>query len=166
MEDFELIVERHNLILAFDAAKVHQSWFGSFSEKYHPKTSQLIRRGETISQTAYQQALSDKDELRSSLVGTMDQHKINAWITPSAPGPAPQGLESTGDPVMNLPWTQSGFPTVTLPSGKTAEGLPLGLQVIAQPEQDESLLAWAVQIEPLLEFESMHGLEDYLAQQH
>jgi Asp-tRNA(Asn)/Glu-tRNA(Gln) amidotransferase A subunit family amidase len=164
LDDFELIVERHNLILAVDAAKVHQSWFGSFSENYHPKTSQLIRRGEMISQANYEQALLDKDELRASIMSTMQQHKIDAWITPSAPGPAPHGLESTGDPVMNLPWTQSGLPTVTLPSGKTADGLPLGLQIIAPAGQDESLLAWASQIEPLLEFESIHGLEAYLAE--
>ena len=31
-------------------------------------------------------------------------HNIDLWISPSTVGPAPKGLESTGDPVMNLPW--------------------------------------------------------------
>ncbi|MCZ7669145.1 MAG: hypothetical protein M5U34_19120 [Chloroflexi bacterium] len=29
----------------------------------------------------------------------------------------PAGLESTGDPVMDLPWTYAGLPTLTLPAG-------------------------------------------------
>ena len=37
----------------------------------------------------------------------MIDNNIDLWICPSAIGPAPKGLESTGDPVMNLPWTQA-----------------------------------------------------------
>jgi Asp-tRNA(Asn)/Glu-tRNA(Gln) amidotransferase A subunit family amidase len=169
MPDFEDIVERHNLILAAEAARVHQSWYAGFTEVYHPKTAELIRRGEAISRTALQEALLGRMQLRSSLETLMDTHKIDAWITPSAPGPAPEGLDSTGDPVMNLPWTHSGLPTVTLPSGKSPQGLPLGLQFIGRAGQDERLLAWAGQIEGLLAYESRHGLRTFLdarSQQH
>ena len=162
MDDFESIVERHNLILAAEAAKVHQSWFGSYAEKYHAKTSALIRRGEAISSHAYQEALQGRDELRSTLARLMEEHGIDAWITPSAPGLAPEGLESTGDPIMNLPWTQSGMPTVTLPSGKTPEGLPLGLQLIGRVGEDEQLLSRASQLEGHLEYEGIHDLDEFL----
>ncbi|GIS67275.1 MAG: hypothetical protein CM1200mP6_03430 [Anaerolineaceae bacterium] len=45
----------------------------------------------------------------------MDRDQIDLWISPSAPGVAPHGLDSTGDPVMNLPWTHSGLPTIGIP---------------------------------------------------
>jgi len=55
---------------------------------------------------------------------------------------ATEGIDSTGDPVMNLPWTHAGLPTVTLPTG-SKKGLPVGIQCSARFGADERLLAWA-----------------------
>src|SRR5205807_1975016 len=59
-----------------------------------------------------------------------------------APGDAPAGLDSTGVPALNLPWTHAGLPAITLPAGRVA-GLPVGLQGVARATADERLLAWA-----------------------
>jgi Asp-tRNA(Asn)/Glu-tRNA(Gln) amidotransferase A subunit family amidase len=80
----------------------------------------------------------------------MIDHDIDLWICPSTIGPAPKGLESTGDPVMNLPWTQAGLPAANLPAGKHQNGLPLGLQVVGNWYKDESLLEWAADLEKVL----------------
>jgi Asp-tRNA(Asn)/Glu-tRNA(Gln) amidotransferase A subunit family amidase len=162
MPDFEEIVERHNLILAAEAAQVHKAWFADFGDTYHPKTAELIRRGKDISRQALEAALPGRLHLREALQVIMDEYDLDGWITPSAPGPAPEGLDSTGDPVMNLPWTHAGMPTVTLPSGRTPEGLPLGLQIIARFGGDEQLLGWGSQLEGLLKYEGVHGLDDFL----
>jgi Asp-tRNA(Asn)/Glu-tRNA(Gln) amidotransferase A subunit family amidase len=77
----------------------------------------------------------------------MNRHGLDLWLSPAAPGSAPKGLDSTGDPVMNLPWTHSGLPTLTLPAGFNAAGLPLGLQLAARWYADEAMLAWAAEIE-------------------
>ena len=50
-------------------------------------------------------------------------------MTPAARGTAPEGIETTGDPVMNGPWTLTNFPTMTLPHALGANGLPIGVQV-------------------------------------
>jgi Asp-tRNA(Asn)/Glu-tRNA(Gln) amidotransferase A subunit family amidase len=73
----------------------------------------------------------------------MAQAGIDLWICPAAIGPAPEGLQATGDPNMNLPWTHAGMPALTLPAGVAANGLPVGLQLVAEAEEDEMLLAWA-----------------------
>ncbi len=44
----------------------------------------------------------------------------------------------------------SGHPAVVMPSGKSAGGMPLGIQLVARRWQDEMLLDAAVQIEPVL----------------
>ena len=44
---------------------------------------------------------------------------------------------------MNLPWTQAGVPTLSLPAGHDPSGLPLGLQVASRRRTDEKLLAWS-----------------------
>jgi Asp-tRNA(Asn)/Glu-tRNA(Gln) amidotransferase A subunit family amidase len=93
------------------------------------------------------EALAGRDKLRAELSRLMDAHGLDLWAMPSAPGPAPLGLDSTGDPVMNLPWTHSGLPVVNLPSGHADNGLPLGLQLAGRWQADERLLAWAGQME-------------------
>jgi Asp-tRNA(Asn)/Glu-tRNA(Gln) amidotransferase A subunit family amidase len=84
--------------------------------------------------------------LRHDLQALMREHDISLWIAPSAVGPAPHGLGSTGDPIMNLPWTNAGLPTINLPAGLARNGLPLGLQLAGGWQKDEQLFAWAEQI--------------------
>jgi Asp-tRNA(Asn)/Glu-tRNA(Gln) amidotransferase A subunit family amidase len=47
---------------------------------------------------------------------------------------------------MNLPWTHAGVPVVSIPSGKSEKGLPMGLQIIGQFMQDEVLLCQVASI--------------------
>ncbi len=143
MPDFRDIRVRHNLIVAAEAARVHAEWFARFGDVYHAKTEDLIRRGQSVSDAELSQALAGREKLRRELIRLMDEHSIDLWISPAAPGPAPKGLESTGDPVMNLPWTHSGLPTVCLPAGTSEDGLPMGLQITGRWYADETLLAWA-----------------------
>ncbi|HLB50375.1 MAG TPA: amidase [Anaerolineales bacterium] len=150
MPDFEEIRARHNLITAAEAARVHEKMYARFRELYHPKTVDLIERGQKISGEALAQALKGRKKLRMELTHLMNVHGIDLWISPSAPGPAPQGLESTGDPIMNLPWTHSGLPSMNEPSGRAANGLPLGLQLTARWQADELMLAWAADIEAVV----------------
>jgi Asp-tRNA(Asn)/Glu-tRNA(Gln) amidotransferase A subunit family amidase len=68
---------------------------------------------------------------------------LDILVTPSAPGQAPAGLESTGDPVFNLIWTSLHVPCVTVPAGTGPDGLPLGIQIVARIGEDRQALAWA-----------------------
>lgn len=147
MPDFDDIYVRHNQIVAAEAAQVHAEWYARHAELYHPKTAELIERGKGVSPAELEEALAGREKLRAELTALMDAHGIDLWISPSAPGVAPVGLESTGDPVMNLPWTYSGLPTLGLPSGRDESGLPYGLQLAARWYADEQLFAWGAQIE-------------------
>ncbi len=150
MPDFAAIRERHYLITAAEAARVHQDWYPRFHDRYHPKTIELLERGHSISDEALADALTGREKLREELTTIMDEHRIDLWLSPAASGPAPQDLDSTGDPVMNLPWTHAGLPALNLPSGQNAEGLPLGLQLTGRWRADEKLLAWAMEIEKVI----------------
>ncbi len=143
MPDFEAIRARHNLIVAAEAAQIHSAWFAKYRYLYHPKTVELIERGQQVSDAELTGALAGREQLRRELTALMDEHGLDAWLAPSAPGLAPEGLASTGDPVMNLPWTHSGLPAINLPTGRAANGLPLGTQVIGRWHEDEALLAWS-----------------------
>ena len=79
---------------------------------------------------------------------------FDALLTPAARGTAPEGIGSTGDPVMNGPWTLADFPTMTLPCALGSNGLPLGVQFSAPPFQERSLLELGKIVEAVVGFNS------------
>ena len=48
------------------------------------------------------------------------------------------------------PWTSSGLPTITLPSGLSEDGLPLGVQLAALPFDEGKMFAAAAWCENVL----------------
>jgi Asp-tRNA(Asn)/Glu-tRNA(Gln) amidotransferase A subunit family amidase len=60
-------------------------------------------------------------------------------LTPAAPGEAPLGLDSTGDPSFCTLWTLCGTPALSLPLLTGPIGLPMGLQLVADVGDDERL---------------------------
>uniref|UniRef100_UPI001F42F038 amidase n=1 Tax=Falsiroseomonas oryziterrae TaxID=2911368 RepID=UPI001F42F038 len=68
---------------------------------------------------------------------------LDALLTPSAPGEAPQGLGWTGDPAFNSLWTMLHGPNVTIPAGTGPKGLPLGVQLVGRVGEDAAVLGWA-----------------------
>jgi Asp-tRNA(Asn)/Glu-tRNA(Gln) amidotransferase A subunit family amidase len=143
MPDFDDVQRRHNALVAYEAARVHADWFAAYPQHYHPRTAELIQRGQDVSEAEYRAALAGREQLRDELHRLMDAQGIDLWIAPPAVGPAPVGLESTGDPVMALPWTHAGLPALALPAGTDAAGWPLGVQVIGRFGEDEGVLAAA-----------------------
>jgi Asp-tRNA(Asn)/Glu-tRNA(Gln) amidotransferase A subunit family amidase len=141
MPDFEEIDARHRRLVAAEAAEVHRDWFARHGQLYAPKTAELIRRGQAVTSAELDAALAGRYRLREELGAAMESRGIDFWISPPARGPAPLGLESTGDPVMNLPWTHAGVPTLVVPAGATADGLPMGLQIAGAFGGDEGVLA-------------------------
>jgi Asp-tRNA(Asn)/Glu-tRNA(Gln) amidotransferase A subunit family amidase len=74
---------------------------------------------------------------------------VDVLLTYSAPGAAPKGLGSTGDPRYNRLWTLMGTPCVNVPALKVG-GLPVGVQVIARFGNDAGALAAARFLEEAL----------------
>jgi Asp-tRNA(Asn)/Glu-tRNA(Gln) amidotransferase A subunit family amidase len=71
-------------------------------------------------------------------------------LVPSAPGEAPLGLASTGDPVFNQVWTMLHMPCVTIPTGYGPAGMPVGVQLVGQIGDDARLLSAATELEAAL----------------
>jgi Asp-tRNA(Asn)/Glu-tRNA(Gln) amidotransferase A subunit family amidase len=150
MDDFQEIRNRHDLIMSAEAAHVHADWFRQYGNLYSSKFTELIKRGQAVTDSQLQDAFTAVDVFRDQMTQTMSDNHIDLWICPPAIGPAPKGLDSTGDPVMCLPWTQIGFPAISIPTTKNEEGLPMGLQLVGKWNSDESLLTWVEDIEKVV----------------
>jgi Asp-tRNA(Asn)/Glu-tRNA(Gln) amidotransferase A subunit family amidase len=101
----------------------------------------LIERGRAYPAIDYTQALAGAAQLNALLDEVFDEY--DAILTPAAPGEAPRGLDSTGNPVFCTLWTYLGTPAVTLPLLQGANGLPIGVQLIGRRGNDARLLRTA-----------------------
>jgi Asp-tRNA(Asn)/Glu-tRNA(Gln) amidotransferase A subunit family amidase len=98
--------------------------------------------------TAYDEARSVAKRARDALAEIFGE--VDVLLTFSAPGAAPKGLASTGDPRFNRLWTLMGVPCVNIPAIVADGGLPVGVQVIARFGDDAGALAAARFVEEAL----------------
>jgi len=107
-----------------------------------------LAQAQQMTQAQYQDLLSERQRIRG--VYSALHSLYDACITLAAPGAAPVGLESTGNPVFTVPTSLLGVPSLALPVFEDS-GLPLGLQVIGFTDQDAELFAVAGGILSVLE---------------
>jgi aspartyl-tRNA(Asn)/glutamyl-tRNA(Gln) amidotransferase subunit A len=80
--------------------------------------------------------------------------RFDALITPTAPTPAFGIGEKSDDPlamklsdILTIPINMASIPALSLPCGFSADGLPLGLQIIGPAMSEETLLRIAYSYE-------------------
>ena len=110
-------------------------------EKLSDPLRALLARGREVSALAYQQALARIQILNDGFSEIFE--RCDAILTPSAPGTAPKGLGSTGDPSFCTLWTLMGTPALNLPLMSGTNGLPLGVQLVGARGNDARLLRTA-----------------------
>ena len=133
------IYEAHWTLVAAQCARSHDSLFARHADRYTPKLRDLILRGQQIDDAQISALESQRLGAADDLERLFDDHDV--LLTPSAPGPAPHGIAATGDPRMNLVWTYTGLPSLTLAAELSENGLPLGMQFVAPRMVDDMLLA-------------------------
>ncbi|GAA2070129.1 amidase [Streptomyces albiaxialis] len=141
--DFARTADDVTVLNRYEAARSHADWFPRHGALYRERSAATVREGRALSRDAYERARSRRTTFRRALREATDAAGVDIWLSPAATGPAPRSLDTTGDPVMCLPWSWAGWPALSLPAGRAADGLPLGLQCAARPGHDEALLAWA-----------------------
>jgi Asp-tRNA(Asn)/Glu-tRNA(Gln) amidotransferase A subunit family amidase len=112
----------------------------------------LIERGRQYSAVEYAAALAGSAPLNAALNDVFNEY--DAILTPAAPGEAPRGLESTGNPIFCTTWTYLGTPAVTLPLLQSETGMPLGVQLVGRRGNDAKLLRTARWLVKTLEQEA------------
>ncbi len=141
--DIEPINRAHRRIVAHDFSRVHASWYAQHAPLYGEHSVAMVEEGRQVGPAELAAALDLRKEWIQRVEDVSREEGIDLWISPPAQGTAPRGLGSTGSPLMNLPWTFTGMPSLVLPAGSARNGLPIGLQAVALRGADEVLLHWA-----------------------
>ena len=91
--------------------------------------------------------------------------EVDALLTPTAPSAAFAQGENMDDPikmylndVFTVPANMAGVPGLSVPAGLDAQGLPLGLQVIGRPFDEETVFAVGQAIEDAAGFTALPSL--------
>ena len=100
-----------------------------------------IELGRAMAHEEYLAALRLGEECRARLPAVFDG--VDVLLAPCANGEAPRGLSDTGDPGFQAIWTILHTPALTLPTHRGPNGLPVGIQLVAQRYDDRRLLACA-----------------------
>ncbi len=145
LNDIHSVAEWHRKLIAAEMAIEHEERYAKYAHLYKPRTREIIEEGKAVTKAELIEARRRQKDLRDTLETSMRSAGVDLWVTPAAKGPAPEGIGATGDPAMNMPWTNAGLPAVSFPAGRAKNGLPLALQLIAPFMGDELLLDWAGQ---------------------
>jgi len=145
---FRAVAAAAYLITRSDTASIHAERFASKADLYRPAIRSSIEMGMLIPGDLYVRALRIRGQFRRELGPLLDRYDV--LLTPTTPAPAPEGL-ATGDPQFQIPWSLSGMPSVTVPSGLTTSGLPLGIQLVSGAFTESALLAAAAWCEDVLD---------------
>jgi len=147
MRDFELppgsdqLFDRHKVIMGFESARALAWEYVNFPGEISKTLKPRLDEGWKVTRADYDAMRETARQCRRALADSM--REVDFLFTPSAPSEAPRSLESTGDPVFNRAWTLLGVPCVTVPHGKGADGLPLGVQLVGPFGGDSALIGWA-----------------------
>ena len=147
-ESMNTAIQDQQTIMAVEAASFHQPMYQRQAEDYQPKLREMIGRGLGIDAVTYSLA----KERRRQFVTDMRKlaQRVDVLLTPSTPQPAQPDRTNTGNTMFQGPWTSCGLPTITLPSGLSQSGLPLGIQLAGGFLHESGLLAAAAWCERVL----------------
>ena len=134
------LVESQNIIHYYEIARNLAEIRENHNDTLSAQVAKLMAYGATISDAAYQEAI----ELRNGAVSYFSSffNDFDAIVTPSAPGEAPLfSAGSTGNPIFSTVWTLCGLPCLTMPVLMSENDMPIGVQLVGGPEEDDRLLS-------------------------
>lgn len=125
-ESFEAACHAHHIVMQTECAAYHRDTFLKTPTLFGAYLQEFLQQGLKTPAYAYIEAQQVRARYRAELAALFDD--VDVLMTPATPTLAPFGLGATGSPAYNMPFTNAGVPTLTLPVGFSLTGLPIGMQ--------------------------------------
>ena len=137
-QSFKDMPEAHKIIQDYEISRNLEWALRDHEDQLFDKFADMLRRGTKISDEDYQEAL----KFRTAMIGYFAAFfkDYDAILTPSSSGQATKFDDGTGDPIFCTYWTLCGLPCVTLPILTSGEGMPVGVQLVGNREEDNRLM--------------------------
>lgn len=129
------------VINGYERARTLAWEWAQHRDRISPLLARTLELGWSFSAEDYLAAIRTAEHWRHWFDDTMQRGRYDGIVTAAANGEAPTGLASTGDASFQEIWTILHVPTITLPLGVGATGLPIGVQFVGRRLADEALLS-------------------------
>jgi Asp-tRNA(Asn)/Glu-tRNA(Gln) amidotransferase A subunit family amidase len=139
--DFDKLTSDQIFLMAAEAAHCFSDEWQSARDKLSDHIKALITEGQELTvetKARFEETQQQIDDYENKLFGASD-----ILISPSTIDTAPALADGTGSPLMSRAFTLLGLPSLSLPFGLDAGGMPVGVQVLARRGADMSLLLFA-----------------------
>jgi Asp-tRNA(Asn)/Glu-tRNA(Gln) amidotransferase A subunit family amidase len=143
--------------MRYEAAQAHAEMYAANEADYRPSIKDLIEAGRATSNAEYEQSRAYVASLRIAMNALLAD--VDALLLPTAPGTAPADLSTTGPGIFCGPASFTGLPSISLPSGVAANGLPFSIQLIGPILGESKLLNAATWVEGVLDFHARPVLD-------
>ncbi|KAL4739069.1 amidase signature domain-containing protein [Aspergillus similis] len=149
--EFDNMPDWHAKIMAADGGTTFLSEYRMDKNKLQDF---LVNQVENINGWTHAQELAAFDGV-ATLRPVIDDisNRYSALVTPSVPDEAPEGNLRTGSAAFNGMWTALHTPVVNIPGFQGANGMPIGLSLVAARFHDEHLLSVAEAVGAVFEAE-------------
>jgi aspartyl-tRNA(Asn)/glutamyl-tRNA(Gln) amidotransferase subunit A len=148
------------VILGSEAAAYHRKWLETCPELYNPDVLRYLELGTIYTAMDYLDALRVRGIYQQRMAVILQTHDviltpgqmISAPLITAETASFPGGVEQPRDLTLIrplAPFSLTGLPAVSIPTGKDRSGLPLGVQMVAGPFQDKLLLGVARLVEQI-----------------
>ncbi len=151
-ESFEAGCDAGIITMYCEMAAAHRDSFAASRNGYGWKLQCLLDAGMQFSAVDYLRAQQVRRLAMDDLSKMLS--RVDCLLTPSTPAPAPIGLDATGDWTLNLPFSSSGHPTLTVPVTLSRLGMPIGVQLVARAHGEDRLFRGGALIEKQMNFNS------------
>lgn len=140
-DEFAAIPDSHRVILNAGLTQSLARQYADSRDRLSERLRGMIEEGLGYDEATVEAARTHTRACRAAAGDAFGDRDV--LLTPSAPGEAPEGLGSTGDPIFQTTWTLLHLPCVTLPFATGPNGLPIGVQLIGSRGEDAAVLAVA-----------------------
>ena len=153
IQEADKIYESWRPIRLAESAEIHSNWLETRSHDYGDDVREMLTRGTQVSAVNYIQAHKLRRDVRNAFIRALND--VDVLVMPTTPLTAPGFDEPTvtvGNKTLEvyqalsrntIAFDSTGLPAVSIPAGLSKDNMPVGVQIVSGPLEEEKILAIA-----------------------